>query len=149
MYVTCSCSWLDIDPLRYGAVAGITLRRGDYETTFRPDLAMLCTSLRHAGDEFVGLPRTLVYPHTTLGRLLDQTADRFGPATAMVYNHRTWIWEELRQQVNRMAGGLASVGVRRGERVVMTLPNCPEYVVAFFASAPTGLPHNDPPSART
>ncbi|HYL52136.1 MAG TPA: aldose 1-epimerase [Acidimicrobiia bacterium] len=40
-------------------MAGITLRCGDYETTFRPDLAMLCTSLRYAGDEFVGLPRTL------------------------------------------------------------------------------------------
>jgi aldose 1-epimerase len=40
-------------------VAGITLRRGDYETTFRPDLAMLCTSLKFAGDEFVALPRTL------------------------------------------------------------------------------------------
>ena len=40
-------------------MAGITLRRGDYETTFRPDLAMLCTSLKYAGDEFVALPRTL------------------------------------------------------------------------------------------
>src|SRR5437016_12791087 len=74
-YVTCSCSCPNFAPslrhpwlrcvrtqtfsIRYGAVAGITLRRGDYETTFRPDLAMLCTSLKYGGDEFVALPRTL------------------------------------------------------------------------------------------
>ena len=80
-----------------------------------------------------GLPRHLVYPTTTLARLLDQTADRFGPATALVYNHHTWSWQELREQINRLAGGLAQLGVRRGERVVLTLPNCPEFVVAFFA----------------
>ena len=40
-------------------MAGIKLRRGEYEATFRPDLAMLCTSLKYAGDEFVALPRTL------------------------------------------------------------------------------------------
>jgi galactose mutarotase-like enzyme len=46
-------------PIRYGAVAGLTLRAGDYETTFRPDLAMLCTSLKFSGDQYVALPRTL------------------------------------------------------------------------------------------
>jgi long-chain acyl-CoA synthetase len=32
-----------------------------------------------------------------------------------------------------MAGGLSRLGVRKGDRVVLTLPNCPEYVTAFFA----------------
>jgi aldose 1-epimerase len=40
-------------------VAAIRLRSGDYEATFRPDLAMLCTSLRHAGEEFIAWPRTI------------------------------------------------------------------------------------------
>ena len=80
-----------------------------------------------------GIPRHLIYPTTTLGRLLDQTADRFGPSTAVVYNHHTWSWKEIREQANRMAGGLAQLGVRRGERVVLTLPNCPEFIIAFFA----------------
>jgi long-chain acyl-CoA synthetase len=80
-----------------------------------------------------GMPSTLTYPSTTLGRLLDQTADRFGRATAMIYGDKKWTYGELLSQVNRMAGGLAGLGVRRHDRVLLTLPNCPEFVVAFFA----------------
>src|SRR5262245_53978502 len=80
-----------------------------------------------------GVPRTLNYPSTTLGRMLDQTADRFSEATAIIYHDRHWTYKELRAEVNRMAGGLARLGVRKNDRVVMALPNCPEYVICFFA----------------
>ena len=80
-----------------------------------------------------GIPRTLTYPTTTLGRMLDQTADRFGASAALVYMNKQWTYRELLAQVNRMAGGLATLGVRRGDRVLVTLPNCPEFVIAFFA----------------
>src|SRR2546429_3547498 len=75
-----------------------------------------------------GLPRSLIYPSTTLSRALDQTADRFNSATAMIYGEKKWTYAELLAQVNRMAGGLAGLGVRRGDRVLLTLPNCPEFV---------------------
>src|SRR5438105_15724701 len=79
-------------------------------------------------DHF-GIPRNLTYPATSLGRILDQTADRFGKAPALIYCDKQWTYRELLAQVNRMAGGLASLGVRRGDRVLMTLPNCPEFVI--------------------
>ena len=80
-----------------------------------------------------GIPRTLVYPNCTLGRLADHAADRFGSATAIVYGAVRWNYRELLAHINRMAGGLASLGVRRGDRVLLTLPNCPEMVVSFLA----------------
>ena len=79
------------------------------------------------------IPRTLVYPTTTLGRILDQSAERFGGATAVVYGSTRWSYRELLAQVNRTAGGLASIGVHRGDRVLLTLPNCPEMVTTFLA----------------
>jgi long-chain acyl-CoA synthetase len=79
------------------------------------------------------IPRHLVYPTTTLGRILDQSADRFGDVEAILYNHHHWTYRELLNAVNRMAGGFAHLGVRRGERVLLVLPNCPEFVIAFLA----------------
>ena len=80
-----------------------------------------------------GIPRTLVYPSTTLSRILDQSAERFGDSTAVIYGTTRWSYRELLAQVNRTAGGLASLGVRRGDRVLLTLPNCPEMVTTFLA----------------
>ena len=79
------------------------------------------------------IPRRLCYPKTTLGQILDQTAARFPETSAVGYHDLDWTYHELHKQVNRLAGGLAKSGVIRGDRVMMTLPNCPEFIVAFFA----------------
>jgi acetoacetyl-CoA synthetase len=47
-------------------------------------------------------------------------------------------WEELRQQVGRIAAGLRGLGVERGDRVVAYMPNIPETVAAFLACASMG-----------
>lgn len=80
-----------------------------------------------------GIPRALRYPSTTLGRIVDQTADRFGDHPALIYNHTRWSYRELLARINRLAGGLSQLGVGAGDRVVLALPNCPEYVLSFFA----------------
>jgi acetoacetyl-CoA synthetase len=47
-------------------------------------------------------------------------------------------WGELRAQVAAVAAGLRALGVERGDRVVAYLPNVPEAIVAFLASASIG-----------
>jgi acetoacetyl-CoA synthetase len=47
-------------------------------------------------------------------------------------------WAELRRQVAEVAAGLRDLGVGRGDRVVAYLPNIPEAVIAFLASASIG-----------
>ncbi|MGH2804246.1 MAG: acetoacetate--CoA ligase, partial [Thermoleophilaceae bacterium] len=47
-------------------------------------------------------------------------------------------WDELRDQVARCAAGLRRLGVTRGDRVVAYMPNVPETVVAFLATASIG-----------
>ena len=47
-------------------------------------------------------------------------------------------WEQLRDQVARARAGLARLGVGRGDRVVAYLPNIPETLVAFLATASLG-----------
>jgi acetoacetyl-CoA synthetase len=47
-------------------------------------------------------------------------------------------WRELRERVASLAAGLRSLGVGRGDRVVAYLPNIPEAMVAFLATASIG-----------
>jgi acetoacetyl-CoA synthetase len=47
-------------------------------------------------------------------------------------------WAELRDQVARVAAGLRQLGVERGDRVVAYLPNVPEALIAFLATASLG-----------
>jgi long-chain acyl-CoA synthetase len=70
--------------------------------------------------------------------LVDQAADRFGDAVALLFGDQTWTYRELRSMVNRTAGGLATMGVRRGDRVLLALPNCPEFVMTFLAAQKLG-----------
>ncbi len=49
-----------------------------------------------------------------------------------------WRWGELREQTERIAAGLRRVGVEPGDRVVAYLPNIPEAVAAFLATASLG-----------
>jgi long-chain acyl-CoA synthetase len=87
----------------------------------------------HKALRGAGVPTTLVYPSTTLSRLLDQTADRFGDATSLIYKDRRWTYRQLLSDVNRIAGGLAQRGIRRRDRVLLALPNSPEFVASFLA----------------
>jgi len=47
-------------------------------------------------------------------------------------------WEELSEQVAAVAEGLRSLGVRRGDRVAAYMPNIPETLIAFLATASIG-----------
>src|SRR5439155_20659386 len=49
-----------------------------------------------------------------------------------------WTWGELRSEVARIAAGLRELGVGPGDRVAAYMPNIPETVAAFLASASIG-----------
>jgi long-chain acyl-CoA synthetase len=51
---------------------------------------------------------------------------------------RKWSWEDFNAQVNKCANGLLDLGVRKGDRVAVYLPNSPEYLISFFAIAKLG-----------
>jgi len=51
---------------------------------------------------------------------------------------RTWTYAEFAGQVERLAGGLKARGIRAGDRVLMHLENCPEFLLTYFACAYLG-----------
>lgn len=54
---------------------------------------------------------------------------------------RTWTYAQFADEVARIAGGLAARGVKRGDRVMVYLENCPETLLMLFACARLGAIH--------
>jgi long-chain acyl-CoA synthetase len=84
------------------------------------------------------VPPDATIPDVPLTRLLDDAAASFPTRTAMTFLGVSTSYRELRVQVDRFAGSLASLGVGAGDRVALVLPNCPQYVIAFFAALRLG-----------
>jgi 2,3-dihydroxybenzoate-AMP ligase len=68
-----------------------------------------------------------------LGALLRTAATRFGEAPALVHGERRVSYTELDRWADRMAAGFARHGITAGDRVVVQLPNVPEFVAVCFA----------------
>ncbi|MDT0305129.1 (2,3-dihydroxybenzoyl)adenylate synthase [Streptomonospora wellingtoniae] len=69
----------------------------------------------------------------TLGAFLRDRADRFADRTAVVGAGKRWSYAELDTRADRMAAGLARLGIGAGDRVVVQLPNRPEVFEVAFA----------------
>ncbi|MFE0172212.1 (2,3-dihydroxybenzoyl)adenylate synthase [Streptomyces sp. NPDC059002] len=70
---------------------------------------------------------------TTLDSLLRGGALEHGPRTALVHDGTRLTYAALNRRVDRMAAGFRLRGIRPGGRVVVQLPNVPEFVVTVFA----------------
>ncbi|MGR6328036.1 long-chain-fatty-acid--CoA ligase [Sphingomonas sp. XXL09] len=73
-----------------------------------------------------------------LGALLDQSAGRFPARVAIDFLGATTTWGALAAQVDRAAAGLQALGVIKGTRVALCLPNTPYYPILFFATLKAG-----------
>jgi fatty-acyl-CoA synthase/long-chain acyl-CoA synthetase len=76
--------------------------------------------------------------HLAAGQVLERSARLFPRKTALVYKGQRIPYQELNTRVDRFASGLASLGVTKGDRVVIDLPNSPELVVSFYGLAKLG-----------
>ena len=79
------------------------------------------------------LPRTLVIPETTLWFNLEVSARRYPAKAAYRFFGRELSYGELLRQAEALAGWLQAQGVQRGDRVLLYMQNCPQFVVAFYA----------------
>src|SRR5438034_7318501 len=74
----------------------------------------------------------------TLGDLLDETARARPDADAVIFRDQRLTYGTLRARADELARALLAVGVRKGDRVAVLLPNRPEWLVAAFAIGKVG-----------
>lgn len=94
-----------------------------------------------------GVPPSLDYPSHPVDRFLQTTAEKKPDNPALVFGgmapvlgeqHTTISYKELNELVNRFAAGLQQLGLKKGERVALYMPNCPQLVIAYYATLRAG-----------
>lgn len=93
-----------------------------------------------------GVPRHLTYPAIPLHAILERTASRYPHVKATIYGavaagrclDAGMTYRQLAAYAARFAGGLQSLGVRKGDRVAFVLPNCPQFVYSFYGALQAG-----------
>jgi long-chain acyl-CoA synthetase len=93
------------------------------------------------------VPRSIDYPVEPLHQMLDDSVRKYPDQTAVKLVLRylgplrlggTMTYRQLSEQVNRFAAALHALGVRKGDRVALMLPNLPQSVIAFFGALKLG-----------
>ncbi|TXK20788.1 long-chain-fatty-acid--CoA ligase [Microbacterium wangchenii] len=98
-----------------------------------------------------GVPADIAEPSQTLTDMIDASVARFGRRPALEFFGAVTTYRSLGEQIARAAEGMRRLGVRKGDRVALVLPNCPQHVVAFFAALRLGaivVEHNPLYTAR-
>jgi len=87
------------------------------------------------------LPETRYPVRLNVAReLLDRNAEGDGGARpAIFFQDQVLTYDELARRVGRLANGLRDLGLEPGDRVLLRLPNCPEFVVTWLACQKLGL----------
>ncbi len=73
------------------------------------------------------------YPKMTAYGLLAQTAQKYPKATAYYFMGRKTTYAQLMGRISRAASGLYGLGIRKGDRVTVCMPNMPQAVDCFYA----------------
>lgn len=85
-----------------------------------------------------GVPATLVYPDVPLHALLEDASRSHRGATATIFLGAKRSYESLQRDATFFSAGLRRLGVKKGDRVALMLPNCPQFLIAFFGALRLG-----------
>lgn len=84
------------------------------------------------------VPKTLDFPQIPLYEILEAASKEKPAQTALIFFGNKITYLELQSMVNRIASALIAIGTKKGDRVAIILPNCPEFVIAYFAALKMG-----------
>jgi long-chain acyl-CoA synthetase len=80
-----------------------------------------------------GVPHHIDYPRIPLFRILEDTAKDFPDLDAVIFLGKKIPYRDIAGWAGNLASGLHQIGIRKGQRVAIMLPNCPQFIVAYYA----------------
>jgi len=85
-----------------------------------------------------GVPYSINYPEIPLYAFLENSARKYPQRDALIFYGNRIRYTQLWDQTMRLAVALKSLGVQKGERVGLLLPNVPQFVIAYYATLAVG-----------
>ncbi len=85
-----------------------------------------------------GVPETFDIPSIPVFQFLTDTARTYPDQTATQFFGKRITYRELEEKTNRFANALSQLGVRKGDRVLVMLPNIPQCVIAYYGALKIG-----------
>ncbi|NPD88198.1 MAG: long-chain fatty acid--CoA ligase [Asgard group archaeon] len=85
-----------------------------------------------------GIPDPVEIPEISVIDLFRQTADKFPDRNMTEFKGKYKSYPEIDEEINRFADSLKKLGVGKGDRVACLMPNCPQYIISFFATNSLG-----------
>ncbi len=83
-------------------------------------------------------PKKLNYPEQPVFSFLDQTAARVPNRVAIIFGGMELTYAELKDLSDRFANALITMGLKKGEKVAIHLPNCPQFAIAYYGAIKAG-----------
>jgi len=79
------------------------------------------------------VPQTLEYPQVPLYHFLEASAEKNPNQPCTIFKGAKISYQEMVKLTDQLAAGLASLGIEKGDRVGLFIPNTPQFVMAYFA----------------
>jgi long-chain acyl-CoA synthetase len=84
------------------------------------------------------VPHSIDYPSLSLYQLFQQSKEKYSEQTAVHFMGRDVTYAELTSNIESLAAALADLGVKKGDRVAIHLPNSTQFPIAYFAALSIG-----------
>lgn len=84
------------------------------------------------------VPQSIKYPEISLGDVLRKSASTSPDQIAITYFGTNLSFKELDELVDRFAEALQNLGIEKGDRIGIYLPNIPQFVIAYYGALRAG-----------
>jgi len=84
------------------------------------------------------VPTTIHYPKFPIQNLVHLAAAQFPHKPAVDFYGSEVTFRQVRDQVLRMANAFIRFNIKKGDRIGIALPNCPQYIIAYYAALSVG-----------
>ncbi len=86
-----------------------------------------------------GVPHTLDYPKIPLFKILEESAKRYPDQPLTIFYGAHLTYGELDALANKFANALLKLGLEKGDRLAIILPNCPQFLIGYWGALKAGL----------